>query len=189
MICWSVAWQEWERENIFKNQNVRKTCQNPTVTFEESKSHIFKNSLVCVAIQTELKERCLPEASLGASLNEWAGMAYNYLVVPWCVNSPSKAEREEARGAKEPPTLHHCLQLISLLSEENGLLGVSSAHTPEWEVKEKTNKCINCLNLSVALKYTYLKITGFLKKNSSTLKVHQKENGYMFMIYPSPQIL
>lgn len=101
------------------------------MTFEESKSHIFKNSLVCVAIQTELKERCLPEASLGASLNEWAGMAYNYLVVPWCVNSPSKAEREEARGAKEPPTLHHCLQLISLLSEENGLLGVSSAHTPE----------------------------------------------------------
>lgn len=81
-------------------------------------------------MQTELREQCLPEASLGASLNEWAGMACRYLVVPWCVNSPSEGTREEA---KEPKYLRHfsTLSCSFPFSEENGLLGVCSAHTPE----------------------------------------------------------
>ena len=105
------------------------------MTFEENKILICKSSALH-SIQTELKEGCLPKASLEASLNELAGMVCNCLVCPLHVNSPSKETPEEATG-RDQRTIVSCQ--VPLLWEEKGcyteeMFAVCNARTHEWEV-------------------------------------------------------
>lgn len=70
----------WRQENSFRNQNVRNSYQNPTVTFKENKICVFK-SLICVEIQTEPRQQCLAGVSWAGLMSRQEGHA----VLSWVV--------------------------------------------------------------------------------------------------------